>query len=75
MRMACAIVLIVFCAPLAIGQHLGEREQWIPETEDDARLWQPVQMEIIGRATRTGLPLLVRARKVYRPVIVSGFSI
>lgn len=59
MRMACAIVLMVFCAPLAIGQHLGEREQWIPQAEDDARLWQPVQMEIIGRATRTGLPLLV----------------
>jgi hypothetical protein len=32
--------------------------QWQPETENDPRLQQPVHIEIIGRATRTGLPLL-----------------
>ncbi len=42
----------------AQAQHLGARQQWQPQTESDPRLQQPAQLEIIGRAAVTGLPIL-----------------
>ena len=51
-------VLSFLAALPASAQHLGSRQQWQPQTENDARLQQPVQLETIGRAAITGLPLL-----------------
>jgi hypothetical protein len=56
--MVCAILLILFWAPLAIAQDLGEREQWQPQTENDPLLQQPVHFEILGRAAVPTLSML-----------------
>ena len=52
-----AVVSVVLVTS-AQAQHLGSRQQWQPQTESDPRLQQPVQLEIIGRAAITGLPIL-----------------
>jgi len=54
--LVCLFILAV--AGPAHTQHLGVRQQWQPQTEGDTRLQQPVEIEIIGRAAVTGLPLL-----------------
>jgi hypothetical protein len=51
-------VLSFLAALPASAQHLGSRQQWQPQTENDPRLQQPVRLEIIGRAAITGLPML-----------------
>ena len=61
MRNLCLIgfaVVSVVLVTSAQAQHLGSRQQWQPQTESDPRLQQPVQLEIIGRAAITGLPIL-----------------
>ena len=52
-----AVVSVVLVTS-AQAQHLGSRQQWQPQTENDPRVQQPVQLEIIGRAAITGLPIL-----------------
>jgi hypothetical protein len=54
--LVCIFVLVV--AGPAHAQHLGFRQQWQPQTESDPRLRQPVEIEILGRAAVTGLPIL-----------------
>jgi hypothetical protein len=57
MRYALVVVALLLAAP-GFAQHAGLRQQWQPQTESDPRLQQPVEMEILGRAAVTGLPLL-----------------
>ncbi len=57
-RQALATACLLFVAVPCFAQHAGLRQQWQPQTEGDARLQQPVEMEIVGRAAVTGLPLL-----------------
>jgi hypothetical protein len=53
----CLLLLLTACH-LTHAQHLGSRLQWQPQTESDPRLQQSLQIEIIGRAAITGLPIL-----------------
>ncbi len=58
MRRLCILLLTVLASP-AFGQHLGSRLQWQPETMAvDARLDQPVEIEIIGRAAVPAMKML-----------------
>jgi hypothetical protein len=57
-RKALAVAYILFVAAPCFAQHAGLRQQWQPQTESDPRLQQPVEIEILGRAAVTGLPLL-----------------
>ena len=57
-------VLLLTASPLC-AQHLGARLQWQPEISDtDARLQQPVDIEILGRASVPALKLLSEATGV-----------
>jgi len=58
LRTVCCLLALLTACHLAQAQHLGSRQQWQPQTESDPRLQQPVQLEIIGRAAITGLPIL-----------------
>jgi len=58
MRGLLVCIFICVVAGPAHTQHLGVRQQWQPQTESDPRLRQPVEIEIIGRAAVTGLPIL-----------------
>jgi len=57
-RHAILLLLLIACSAAASAQHLGARLQWQPQTESDPRLQQTVEIEIIGRAAVTGLPIL-----------------
>jgi len=57
-RCAAPVLALLFLTVSAHAQPLGAREQWQPQTEDDPRLQQQVEIEILGRAATTGLPLL-----------------
>ena len=52
------VVLLALCSSDCLAQHLGFRQQWQPQTENDPRLQQTVEIEIMGRAAVTGLPIL-----------------
>ncbi len=57
-------VLLLTASPLC-AQHFGARLQWQPEISDtDARLQQPVEIEILGRAAVPALKLLSEATGV-----------
>ena len=58
MRGLLVCIFIFVVAGPAQTQHLGDRQQWQPQTENDPRLQQRVEIEIIGRAAITGLPIL-----------------
>jgi len=58
LRITACVVVLSAITSVAQAQHLGSRQQWQPQTESDPRLQQPAQLEIIGRATITGLPIL-----------------
>jgi hypothetical protein len=58
-------MLVLIIASPAAAQHLGARQQWQPEIADlDARLQQPVEIEIIGRAAVPALEILSEATGV-----------
>ncbi len=58
MRHLSTLAVLLLCASPGLAQHLGSRQQWQPQTENDPRLQQPVEIEIMGRAAVTGLPIL-----------------
>jgi len=58
MRHVNTLLVLLLCASPCPAQHLGSRLQWQPKTENDPRLQQTVEIEIIGRAAVTGLPIL-----------------
>jgi hypothetical protein len=62
--LALAVALLTTCPSFA--QHdLGAREQWQPQVSDtDARLRQPVEIEVLGRAAVPALELLSEATGV-----------
>jgi hypothetical protein len=64
-RLLLSLLLLLTAAP-ALAQHgLGAREQWQPQVGDtDARLQQPVEIEILGRAAVPALELLSEATGV-----------
>jgi hypothetical protein len=57
-RKALAAACVLLAAAPCFAQHAGLRQQWQPQTEGDPRLQQPVEVEVLGRAAATGLPLL-----------------
>ncbi len=58
MRILIAFLVLLLTAP-CFAQHLGARIQWQPEiTDTDARLQQPVEIEILGRAAVPALQML-----------------
>jgi len=65
MRHLLIISLVLLVAAPAHAQHLGARVQWQPNISDtDARLLQPVEIEILGRAAVPALKLLSDATSV-----------
>ncbi len=58
MRHVISLLLLLACGSGALAQHLGSRQQWQPQIESDPRLQQQVEIEILGRAAVTGLPIL-----------------
>jgi hypothetical protein len=64
MRLLLLVMALALASPVA-AQGLGAREQWQPEVADtDARLQQPVEVEIIGRAAVPALAILSEATGV-----------
>ncbi len=64
MRPALLALALALASP-ATAQHLGARQQWQPEIADlDARLQQPVDIEVIGRAAVPALAMLSEATGV-----------
>ncbi len=61
-RLLPSLLLVLVTAP-ALAQHdLGARQQWQPQVSDaDARLQQPVETEILGRAAVPALAMLSEA--------------
>jgi len=60
-RLTALVVLLVATGPVHAQHALGLREQWQPQLEHDARLSQPVEVEILGRAAVPALDLLSEA--------------
>lgn len=58
LRLTASAIFLLAIISFAQAQHLGSRQQWQPQTENDPRLQQPVHIEIVGRAAVTGLPIL-----------------
>src|SRR5512137_1505652 len=56
-----ALLLLVSsasCRAADTGHRPGRRDQWMPQTEHDPRLQQPVRIEIIGSSAADAMKLL-----------------
>jgi hypothetical protein len=71
--MAACYCLVVQSPPLPAAD-AGLRDQWMPQTEHDPHLQQPVRIEIIGRAATAALKLLSEQTGVALGVALEGLE-